>query len=141
MFIGGASGIGLALIQHFAQFSTQLAILDISLATASTLLPSLQTQFPNSKFIFKKCDISKWEEQRKVFSEVYTEFGSIDIVCANAGVTEIGKLLVDEEDEEGLKKPNLKTLDIDLVGTIYSKSAFPSSTISVYSRSREGIRG
>jgi len=117
---GGASGIGLALIQHFAQFSTNLAILDISLATASTLLPSLESQFPHSSFIFKKCDISDWEEQKKVFAEVYKKFGSVDIVCANGGVTEIGKLLVDEEDEDGLRKPNLKTLDVDLVGTIYT---------------------
>lgn len=33
---------------------------------------------------------------------------------------------MDEEDEDGLKKPNLKTLDIDLVGTIYSEFAFIS---------------
>ncbi|KUJ14469.1 putative short chain dehydrogenase/reductase [Mollisia scopiformis] len=119
---GGASGIGLALIKFFAQFSTNCAILDISLATASTLLPALQTQFPHSRFAFKKCDVSNWEEQRSVFEEVYREFGSVDIVCANAGVTEVGKLLVDEIDDEGglLKKPNLKTLDVDLVGTIYS---------------------
>jgi hypothetical protein len=51
---------------------------------------------------------------------VYKEFGGIGVVCANAGVTEIGKVLGDEfEDDGGLKKPNLKTLEVDLVGTIY----------------------
>ncbi|CZR63869.1 related to short chain dehydrogenase/reductase [Phialocephala subalpina] len=118
---GGASGIGLALVKFFAQFSTSIAILDISLSASSTLLPLLQTSFPNTKFGFKKCDISDWEEQRRVFEEVYREFGSVDYVCANAGVTEVGKLLDDVVDgEDGLRKPNLKTLDVNLVGTIYT---------------------
>jgi len=56
-----------------------------------------------------------------VFEEVYKEFGGIHIVVANAGVTEIGKLLGDEfEEDGGLKKPNLKTLEVDLVGTVFS---------------------
>lgn len=121
-FTGGASGIGLALVKFFAQFSTKIAILDISLSASTTLLPSLQTSFPNTKFSFKKCDISNWEEQSKVFEEVYREFGSIDYVCANAGVSEVGKLLEDVLDDggKGLRKPNLKTLDVNLVGNIYS---------------------
>lgn len=56
-----------------------------------------------------------------MFEEVYKEFGSVDYVCANAGVTEAGKLLEDVVDERaGLKKPNLKTLDVNLVGNIYT---------------------
>lgn len=50
----------------------------------------------------------------------------MDLVVANAGVTEIGKVLGDELDENGgLKAPNLKTLDVDLVGTIYCIFPFP----------------
>ncbi|KAH7134461.1 15-hydroxyprostaglandin dehydrogenase [Dactylonectria estremocensis] len=116
---GGASGVGLALVKFFAAaHGTQIGILDISPASAETLLPSLQAEFPNSKFSFKKCDISSWDEQAAVFKEIYSEFGSVDVVCANAGVSEIGKFLEVENGEP--RRPGLKTLDINLIGTLYS---------------------
>ena len=54
-----------------------------------------------------------------VFGKVYREFGSIDVVCANAGVSEIGNFLERDEGVEGPSKPNLRTMDVDLVGTLY----------------------
>ena len=51
---------------------------------------------------------------------MYKEIGSVDIVCANAGIVEAGRFLgIDEGEPE---KPNLKTLDIDLNGTLFCKS-------------------
>ncbi|KAK0111608.1 hypothetical protein ONS95_001954 [Cadophora gregata] len=116
---GGASGIGLALVKYFASQNYQIAILDISVPLPN-LLPSLQTEFPKTAFKFHRCDISNWNEQKSVFEEVYKDFGSVDVVCANAGVSEIGKFLEMEEEGEGPRKPVLKTLDINLVGTLYS---------------------
>ncbi len=46
--------------------------------------------------------------------------GSIDYVFANAGVSEVGNFL--EKDAGEPVKPTLKTIDINLVGTLYSKS-------------------
>ncbi|KAG4421448.1 hypothetical protein IFR04_005398 [Cadophora malorum] len=116
---GGASGIGLAMVKFFASLSSKIAILDIA-SPPPTLLSTLQTEFPNSTFIFQRCDISSWEEQASVFAEVYKQFGSVDVVCANAGVSEIGKFLEKEDEGEGPRKPGLKTLDINLTGTLYS---------------------
>ncbi|KAH7386432.1 hypothetical protein BKA64DRAFT_735354 [Cadophora sp. MPI-SDFR-AT-0126] len=116
---GGASGIGLALVKFFASHATNIAVLDIS-TPPPTLLSSLQTEFPASTFSFQKCDISNWEEQVSVFETVYKHFGSVDVVCANAGVSEIGKFLEREEEGEGPRKPGLKTLNINLLGTLYS---------------------
>ncbi|PMD46580.1 putative short chain dehydrogenase/reductase [Hyaloscypha variabilis F] len=118
---GGASGIGLALVQFFASHGCNVALLDISLEPAThvqSLLSSLRQQFPSVKFIFQKCDVSSWDEQAEAFGKVYKEVGSIDVVCANAGIVEAGKFLGVEEGEP--KRPNLKTLDIDLNGTLYS---------------------
>lgn len=70
--------------------------------------------------------MSNWEEQEAAFEKLHKEAGSIDIVCANAGIVEAGKFL--GIDEGRAKKPNLKTLDIDLNGTLYCKS-FVSSLI------------
>jgi len=116
---GGASGIGLAAVKFFASTpNSQITILDISAAAAETVLLSLRSEFPKSNFLFKKCDISNWDEQAAVFKEVYKEVGHIDIVFANAGVSEIGTFLGKEDGEP--EKPNLKTLEIDVIGTLYS---------------------
>jgi NADP-dependent 3-hydroxy acid dehydrogenase YdfG len=56
-----------------------------------------------------------------VFKEIYEESGRVDLVFANAGVSEIGKFL--ENDGEGEpKKPGFKTLDVNLTGTLYCES-------------------
>lgn len=117
--LGGASGIGLAIVRFFAAQSTKISILDISASSAQAVVSSLQTEFPSTTFIFKKCDISSWDEQRAVFADVYKETGSIDYVFANAGVSEVGNFL--EKDTGEPVKPTLKTIDINLVGTLYSE--------------------
>jgi NAD(P)-dependent dehydrogenase (short-subunit alcohol dehydrogenase family) len=120
---GGASGIGLALVRFFASYACKVALLDISEAAAQSVLLSLRTEFPSATFMFQKCDVSNWDEQKAAFEKLYEQTGSIDIVCANAGIVEAGKFFgVDEEP----KKPNLKTLDIDLNGTLYCKSLVSS---------------
>lgn len=82
--------------------------------------------------MFKKADVSSWDEQAAAFEEVYKEFGSIDVVFANAGVSEIGEFLERSQDASAAPtKPNLKTIDIDLYGLLYSEySKSPSEGIS-----------
>ncbi|CAG8974777.1 hypothetical protein HYALB_00000389 [Hymenoscyphus albidus] len=116
--LGGASGIGLAIVELLAQSSNKFAILDISLAAAETQIRSLRSRYPTSTFSFYACDISNWEEQASAFKKAYRDMGSIDIVFANAGVVEIGHFLQTNNDEPA--KPNLKTLDVNLVGTLYT---------------------
>jgi hypothetical protein len=48
---------------------------------------------------------------------VYKEVGSIDIVFANAGVVDIGVFL--EKNEGEPTRPNLKTLEVNVHGTLY----------------------
>jgi len=118
---GGASGIGLAGVKLFASLSAStIYILDISTSAAVSLLPSLQKTHSSTAFKFKQCDISSWEIQAGVFKEIHDESGSIDLVFANAGVSEVGKFLEEENEGEGPRKPVLKTLDINLTGTLYS---------------------
>lgn len=52
-----------------------------------------------------------------MFAEVYRETGSVDVVFANAGVSEVGTFL--EKCEGEPTKPNLKTLDVNITGTLY----------------------
>ena len=109
-------------MRFFAAQSTKICILDISVASAQSVVSSLQAEFPTTTFLFKKCDISSWDEQKATFEAVYKENGSIDFVFANAGVSEVGNFL--EKDAADPVKPTLKTIDINLVGTLYSKFVF-----------------
>jgi NAD(P)-dependent dehydrogenase (short-subunit alcohol dehydrogenase family) len=104
-------------VRYFASQNATISILDISANAAESVLSSLKTEFPNSKFLFKKCDISNWDEQAAVFKEVYEEVGSVDVVFANAGVSEKGRFLEKEDGEP--KKPELRTLDVNLSGTLF----------------------
>ena len=65
--------------------------------------------------------MSSWESQEAAFSRVYERQGAIDVVFANAGITEKGSLLPDINGNPGDKprKPNLATLDVNLVGVTY----------------------
>ncbi|KAH8803278.1 15-hydroxyprostaglandin dehydrogenase [Xylogone sp. PMI_703] len=115
---GGASGIGLAVVNFFASRSSKIAILDISETAAVNVLADLKSQYPGVTFAFKKCDIGDWDNQKQVFEEVYQEFGNIQVVFANAGITERGEFVKEKNEEP--TKPVLKTLDINLYGTLYS---------------------
>jgi len=116
---GGASGIGLAVVHFFATPSSKIALLDIAEPAGVTVLADLRTQYPGVAFTFKKCDIGDWDNQKQVFEEVYKDFGSIDVVFANAGITERGDFVKERSDGEPTK-PVLKTLDVNLYGTLYS---------------------
>jgi len=117
---GGASGIGLAMSRHFASQGHRVAILDVNTESGLTVASDLARDYPHATVSFKKCDISSWDEQARVFKEVYHGHGDqLDIVMANAGVSEQGVSSAINLDEEEPLKPNTKVLDVNLTGTIY----------------------
>jgi len=82
-----------------------------------------QVEKVGGKVVSAKCDVTSWESQLALFSLGMTKFGSIDIVLPNAGVSEIGRF--DQRmEEDGIQdrptKPNLKTLEIDLIAVMYT---------------------
>jgi NAD(P)-dependent dehydrogenase (short-subunit alcohol dehydrogenase family) len=68
-----------------------------------------------------QCDVSSWESQAAAFEKVVAEQGHIDTVFANAGITQKGDLLANIHEAKP-SKPELTTLDVNLVGVIYSTS-------------------
>ncbi|GFF54040.1 bacilysin biosynthesis oxidoreductase BacC [Aspergillus lentulus] len=115
---GGASGIGLGITRYFApKANTHITILDISDGTA--ILNQLRAEYPSASLSFSQCDVSSWESQAAAFEKVVAKQGHIDIVFANAGITQKGDLLADIHDVKP-SKPELRTLDVNLVGVIYT---------------------
>ncbi|OJJ38269.1 hypothetical protein ASPWEDRAFT_57053 [Aspergillus wentii DTO 134E9] len=117
------TGIGLGITTHFAPHpNTHITILDVNPETASQALKNLSSQFPSCSISFKPCNVASWESQAEAFESVFAEQGRVDVVFANAGITEKGRLLPTAEERVGGKpsKPDLKTLDVNLVGVLYS---------------------
>lgn len=129
--LGGASGIGLGITRHFIpQPETHITILDVNATSGAQVLQQLQTEFPSASVSFEQCDVSSWDSQATAFEKIKAKQGRIDVVFANAGISKEGNLLPAKGDA-GPVKPNLTTMNVNLVGVIYSKRAFnPRFTVA-----------
>lgn len=84
---GGAKGIGLAIACSFAAHSSNLVLLDISaenLAKAKTQITGL---YPDIKIETITLDITQEDLVTQAFEEIKNEFGHIDILINNAGIS------------------------------------------------------
>ncbi|KAH7408880.1 hypothetical protein BKA64DRAFT_570425 [Cadophora sp. MPI-SDFR-AT-0126] len=117
LITGGVTGIGRATVVLAHQYGANLVVGDVLEQEGIQLATEL-----GERIFFRKCDISQWNDVLELFEAGYTHFGALDIVLANAGVNEIGNLLKDDfEDGTGkLLSPPLKTLDVNLIGILYT---------------------
>lgn len=127
----------MGITRHFApQPNTHVAILDVNATAGEQVLSELRSEFSSASLSFATCDVSSWGSQVSAFENIFVKHGKIDIVFANAGITEKGSLLTNIHAEKP-SKPNLVTLDVDLVGAIYSTFPFslrkPLDLIKLYS--------
>lgn len=121
---GGSSGIGSAMARHFASEGARVAILDVNATDGQKVRADVASAFPQASVTFKKCDVSSWREQAAAFSEIYQEYGRVDIVMANAGISEQGSSSLADTSEETPSEPNLRIFDVNLIGCVYSTSLF-----------------
>lgn len=120
---GGASGIGLAITRHFASQGHMVAVLDVNSKTGPDVVAQVAKEYPEATLSFKWCDVSSWEGQYAVFDQAYREHGDrIDIVIANAGISDPVVGALDCVPTEFPRKPQLRMQDINLNGVIYSQS-------------------
>lgn len=119
---GGASGIGLAMTRHFAGQGQEIAVLDVNAVEGSSIVAGLAKEYPQSSLLFEKCDVSSWQDQATIFKKLFGRFGRIDIVMANAGISERGRSDMAILDEEEPSQPRLGTVNVNLVGVLNSLS-------------------
>ncbi len=106
---GGARGIGKAIAEGLAKKGITLVIADISLEQATET--SAEVGKLGVKTIAVKLDVSKSDEVTKTFEDVSKEFGRIDILINNAGITRDGLVLrMKEDDWDAVININLKSV-------------------------------
>lgn len=121
---GGASGIGLAMTRHFASEGHKVAVLDINDRTGREIIARVAEENPHATLCFKRSDVSCWEDQAAAFEEIYREHGRIDVVMANAGISEQGQSSIVKVEEDVPVKPDTKSIDVNFLGVVYC--TFPS---------------
>lgn len=94
---GGASGIGLGTGKLLAEFGANVVLLDINSDQGEKAAQEIR----DSGFLasFKKCDVTNDENCKDVIGSIDQEFGRIDILFNNAGVT-VRKTVVDLTEKE-----------------------------------------
>ena len=107
MVTGGARGIGKAIAGKFAARGADLVIADVSLQSAEETAKELSQL--NVRTRAAGMDVSKSSDVTRVFDEAMKEFGRIDVLVNNAGITRDGLLLrMKEEDWDIVLSINLK---------------------------------
>jgi 3-oxoacyl-[acyl-carrier protein] reductase len=107
MVTGGARGIGKAIAGKFAAKGADLVIADVSLQSAEETAKEMSQK--NVKARAVSMDVSKSADVARVFDEVMKEFGRIDVLVNNAGITKDSLLLrMKEEDWDIVLSINLK---------------------------------
>lgn len=124
---GGASGIGLGIAEHFASSkeNDHITLFDINTTSGSQTLDFLRSKYPSSSLSFENCDVSSWESQAEAFEKVARERGGVDVVFANAGISDPVKFIPEAvKDGDGKPvKPTLKTVDVNFLGVMYCMSS------------------
>ncbi len=107
MVTGGARGIGKAIAENFAGKGANLVIADISLEAAEATAGEIAAQGVKARAL--KLDVSKSAEIENAFSAIVKEFGRIDVLVNNAGITRDSLILrMKEEDWDTVISVNLK---------------------------------
>ncbi|EEB97410.1 hypothetical protein MPER_03275, partial [Moniliophthora perniciosa FA553] len=94
--------------------------------------------------IASKADTTSWEEQSAAYELGKQAFGRVDYFFANAGIAEHMWLPrfddTSHTSSESISKPNLKTLEVDLVGQLYT-AALALQVFQRQNLNRHGFRG
>ncbi len=124
---GGSRGIGRAIALKLASLGADIAILYVGdpneAAESCTLIEKLGVKVKS--YI---CDVSKLEDTQNSVKEVLADFGTVDILINNAGITRDGLML------------SMKESDYDAVLDINLKGAFnmTKSCYKTFMRKRSG---
>ena len=83
---GGSRGIGLAIAKKLAAGGANIAVLYVGdEAEGQNAVEELRAMGAKAEAYF--CDVSDFEASKKVVDAVIGEFGGIDILINNAGIT------------------------------------------------------
>ena len=89
---GAASGIGRAVAERFAEEGAHVVVTDVDLALAETVAKSIVEKHGLRRAIAMRLDVASEENVDQTFDAVVREYGGVDILVSNAGISSFGSL-------------------------------------------------
>jgi len=113
---GGASGIGAATVQLLYDLGVKVVFGDINGEAGE----AKAKQYPSHDVKFVRTDITKYQDLIALFDVALHSFGRVDFAISNAGAMEAGNFVNPDLSLEEIKQaPSTRTLDVNLLGTLY----------------------
>ncbi len=107
---GGSRGIGKAICESFAQNGANIAFTCLKISDESNELSEKLKKF-GFKVNAYESDASDFEAAQKLVNNVINDFGSIDVLVNNAGITKDNLLMrMSEEDYDKVMEVNMKSV-------------------------------
>lgn len=107
LITGAAQGIGKSIALAMAKAGSDIGIADINLENAEKTAQEIRTL--GVKSMAMRLDVSKQDDVAKAFEIFMKEFGAVDVLVNNAGITRDTVLLrMKEEDWDAVLNINLK---------------------------------
>ena len=94
---GGSRGLGLAMTRAFAQAGAQVVVVSRKAQACDEVAAALRAE--GAKAVAYACHVGHWEELDALVEEVYGEFGRVDVLVNNAGVSPLYDKLSDVSEE------------------------------------------
>jgi len=113
---GGGSGIGEGLCRRFAARGMKLVVADVDLAAAEGVAAEIEKDARQVRAV--ACDVSKRAEVQALADAAIADFGSVDVVCNNAGIFFGGSLLDFTEGDWDW------TMSVNLMGVVHGSTIF-----------------
>jgi NAD(P)-dependent dehydrogenase (short-subunit alcohol dehydrogenase family) len=94
---GGTRGLGLAMARGFAQAGAQIVVVSRKAQACDEVAAALRAE--GAKAVACACHVGHWDELDALVEEVYGEFGRVDVLVNNAGVSPLYDKLSDVSEE------------------------------------------
>ena len=94
---GGSRGLGLAMTRAFAQAGAHVVVVSRKAQACDEVAAALRAE--GAKAVACACHVGHWEELDALVEEVYGEFGRVDVLVNNAGVSPLYDKLSDVSEE------------------------------------------
>ncbi len=106
---GAGRGIGKAIAERLALKGAKVVIADLNLQDAEAVAKEISSKGAEARAV--SVDVSSSESVKTMFNEVVKDFGAIDILINNAGITRDTLVLrMKEEDWDAVINVNLKSV-------------------------------
>mgnify|MGYP003310416140 CR=1 FL=1 len=109
LITGASRGIGRAIVERFATMGAHIGLVARTRETLEEGLADLQRRFPEQQFQSFECDVSDADRVQSVVKTFIKEFGGVDVLVNNAGITRDNLLMrLSEDDWDQVLAINLK---------------------------------